>query len=155
MFSNTIYSMACSYFFSISLPSTYCRAGCPTRSRAPFKGKCENRQIGNNSCNSSELSCQYREAWLVLEVWDLCWVPAIARGRTISQICLTSTQSLSVCSWATRSQGLHTQETCTRRGCSPYRTHRTWSSPAWASGWQKSWEESEEFRDVLIEKKKT
>ena len=27
----------------------------------------------------------------------------------------------------------------TRPGCNPYRTHRTWSCPAWGSDWQKSW----------------
>ena len=50
----------------------------------------------------------------------------------------TCTRSLSVCSWATQNQDPRTQETCTRRGCSPCRSHRTWSSPGWGNDWQRS-----------------
>ena len=59
-----------------------------------------------------------------------------------SLILFRLTRFLSACSWPAQNPGPHTQETCTRRGCSPCRTHRIWSSPEWGSGWRKSWEKN-------------
>ena len=73
--------------------------------------------------------------WSLRSLLGTCWQDMKDIITTKLKIC---TRSLSVCSWATQSQDPHTQETCTRRGCSPCRSHRTWSSPGWGNDWQRS-----------------
>ena len=110
---------------------------------------CEDDSKGKNPCWKAStlgqvpgsLACTW--SWRsLLGTWDQG--VRFTKNYYLNKIFLT--QSRSACSWPTQSQGPRTQETCTRQGCSPCRSHRTWSSQEWGTGWQRSCRESQECK---------
>ena len=89
-----------------------------------------------------EISAGYLGGEWISKEPEWPWMTTTHFSLILFRLFFQLTRFLSACSWPAQNPGPHTQETCTRRGCSPCRTHRTWSSPEWGSGWRKSWEKN-------------